>query len=81
MLTREDVKEFLSKVRTCIKEKRAITNAGLTIPDIVLPLIKQVATEESKLVKYVSVRPVSGTSRQNIMGEILKQSGMRCTQL
>ena len=70
MLTREDVKEFLSKVRTCIKEKRAITNAGLTIPDIVLPLIKQVATEESKLVKYVSVRPVSGTSRQNIMGEI-----------
>ena len=70
MLTREDVKEFLSKVRTCIKEKRAITNVGLTIPDVVLPLIKQVATEESKLVKYVSVRPVSGTSRQNIMGEI-----------
>lgn len=67
---REDVKGFIDQVRSCIKEKRALTNVGLTIPDIMLPMIRQIAAETSKLVKYVTVRPVSGTSRQNIMGEI-----------
>lgn len=69
-LSREDVQEFLTNVRTCIKEKRALTNVGLTIPEVVLPLIRQVSEETSKLMKYVTVRPVGGTSRQNIMGEI-----------
>lgn len=67
---REDVKNFLSEVRTCMKEKRALTNVGLTIPEVALPMIRQVTFDYSKLVKYVTVRPVSGTSRQNIMGEI-----------
>lgn len=70
MMARADVKEFLERVRECIKEKRALTNVGLTIPDIMLPMIRQVATETSKLIRYVTVRPVGGTSRQNIMGEI-----------
>lgn len=66
----EDVKTFIGEVRTCIKERRALTNVGLTIPDIALPLIKQIAQETSKLMKHVTSRSVSGTSRQNIMGEI-----------
>lgn len=66
----EDVKTFIGEVRTCIKERRALTNVGLTIPDIALPLIKQIAQETSKLMKHVTTRSVSGTSRQNIMGEI-----------
>jgi len=66
----ERVKNFLAEVRTCMKEKRALTNAGLVIPEVALPLIKQIAKENSKLLKYVFVRPVSGTTRQNIMGEI-----------
>ena len=70
MMARTDVKEFLERVKECIKEKRALTNVGLTIPDIMLPMIRQVATETSKLIRYVTVRPVGGTSRQNIMGEI-----------
>lgn len=67
---REDVKDFLTQVRTCIKERRALTNVGLTIPEVALPLIRQIAFETSKLMKHVMVRSVSGTSRQNIMGEI-----------
>lgn len=67
---REDVQTFIGKVRECIKEKRALTNVGLTIPDIILPMIRQVATETSKLVGKVTLRTVSGTTRQNIMGEI-----------
>ena len=35
-----------------------------------LPLIKQVIEQNSKLMKYVNNRHVSGTSRQNIMGAI-----------
>lgn len=66
----ENLKSFLTEVRTCIKEKRALKNAGLIIPDVMLPLIKQVVQENSKLMKYVTVKHVAGTSRQNIMGEI-----------
>lgn len=70
LLNREDVKKFFAEVRDCIKNRRALTNVGLTIPDVLLPMIRQVATETSKLVKYVTVRHIGGTSRQNIMGEI-----------
>ena len=66
----ERIKTLINEVRTCIKEKRALTNVGLTIPDNALPLIRQVISENSKLMKYVFVRHVAGTSRQNIMGEI-----------
>lgn len=70
MFAREDVKEFIGRMRECIKEKRAITNVGLLIPEVFLPLIKQKAEEASKLMKYVTVREIPGEGRQNIMGEI-----------
>lgn len=66
----ENVKSFLTEVRTCMKEKRALSNTGLIIPDVMLGLIKEKATESSKLLKKVNVRPVAGTARQNIMGTI-----------
>ena len=67
---REDIRGFLNEIRTCMKEQRALTNVGITIPTVTLPLIRQAAAEYSKLLRYVTVRAVSGTSRQNIMGEI-----------
>lgn len=67
---REDVKSFLGQVRTAIKEKRTIGNAGLLIPEVMLPIIKQIAEENSKLLKYVTVRNLSGTGRQNIMNDM-----------
>lgn len=67
---REDVKGFLSEVRTCIKEKRALTNAGLTIPDVMLGLLKEKVEQTSKLLHLVGLRPVAGTARQRIMGTI-----------
>ena len=69
-LTRDDVKSFLGNVRTCIREKRAIENVGLTIPTVWLPLLRQIIEEKSKLYGYVTVRAVSGNARQVIMGEI-----------
>ncbi len=67
---REDVKNFLGEVRTCIKEKRALSNVGLTIPEVMLELLKEKVKETSKLLNRVNLRPVSGTARQRIMGTI-----------
>lgn len=66
----ENVKSFLERVRVCIKEKRALTNAGVIIPDVMLDLLKQKVTETSKLINRVNRRSVSGTARQRIMGDI-----------
>ena len=67
---REDVKNFIERVRSCIKDKRALTNVGLTIPEVTLPIITEIAKETSKLIKYVNFTPLRGTGRQNIMGTI-----------
>lgn len=67
---REDIKNFLAEVRTCIKEKRALSNVGLTIPEVMLDLLKEKVKETSKLLGKVNLRPVAGTARQRIMGTI-----------
>lgn len=67
---REDVKSFVNQVRTCIKEKRSLSNVGLIIPEVMLELLKQKVEQTSKLLKYVQKRNVSGTARQTIMGEV-----------
>lgn len=69
-IAREDVKTFLGQVRTCIEKKRALTNAGLIIPEVMLDLLEQLAAQTSKLLKYVHVERVTGTARQTIMGEV-----------
>ena len=70
MVTRDEVKDYLVEVRTAIKEKRAITNVGLTIPDVMLELIREEIAHGSRLLPFVNVRPVTGTARQNITGAI-----------
>lgn len=67
---REEVKGFLERVRSCIKEKRAINNVGLVIPEVMLELLKTKVEETSKLLRRVNLRPVTGTARQRIMGVI-----------
>lgn len=67
---REDVSAFMGDVRKHIKDKRSIDNVGLTIPEVVLPLIKEVTQKNSKLLSKVTMKNVSGTSRQTIMGTI-----------
>ena len=69
-LTRTDVKDFLSRLRSFKGTKRAVTGADLTIPTVVLELIRQNIMEYSKLYKHVRVRAVSGKARQTIMGLI-----------
>lgn len=69
-LEREDVKGFLTRVRSMKGQTRAVTGAELTIPDVMLPTIRQHAAEASKLLKHVNVRSVNGSARANILGTI-----------
>ncbi len=67
---REDVKDYLAEVRKCIKEKRALTNVGLTIPEVMLGVLRENITNYSKLYRHVNVRAISGEGRMTIMGTI-----------
>ena len=64
----DEVQSFLGEVRTAIKEKRAISNAGYLIPQVILGLIKENIEEYSKLYSRVDLRQVAGTSRMVIDG-------------
>ena len=70
MFEREDVKKFMGTVRTCISEKRALSNVGVLIPEVYLGLIRENIIEYSKLYKHVYVRPLRGEGRMTIMGTI-----------
>lgn len=70
MFEREDVKQFMEQVRTCIKEKRALSNVGVLIPEVYLGLIRENIIEYSKLYKHVYVRPLRGEGRMTVMGTI-----------
>lgn len=70
MFEREDVKRFMEQVRICIKEKRALSNVGVLVPEVYLGLIRENIIEYSKLYKHVYVRPVRGEGRATIMGTI-----------
>lgn len=70
MFEEERVKAFLGEVRTCIKEKRALTNAGLLIPDNFLGLLRENVLYYSKLAEKVNLIRVSGTGRETVMGAI-----------
>lgn len=67
---RSEVKDFLSEVRACIREKRAMTNVGLTIPTVMLGILRENIENYSKLYKHINVRAVSGEGRMVIMGTI-----------
>lgn len=67
---REDVKDYLAEVRKCIKEKRALTNVGLTIPEVMLGVLRENITNYSKLYRHVNVRAINGDGRMVVMGTI-----------
>lgn len=67
---REDVQGFLTETRAAIREKRALSNVGLTVPEVMLGLIRENILEYSKLYKHVNVRAISGEGRQIVMGTI-----------
>lgn len=67
---REDVKEFITRAREMMQNKRSVTGAGYLIPEVVLDLIRENIMEYSKLINRVRTVRVAGSARQPIMGVI-----------
>lgn len=65
---REDVSTFLERIKAAGLENRTIKGSDLTIPTVVLELIRENVTNYSKLANRVKLMPVSGKARQNVMG-------------
>lgn len=64
------VKSLLEEVRACIREKRALTNVGLTIPRAALGILRELIAENSKLISLVDLRPIRGEGRMIVAGSI-----------
>ncbi len=69
IVAREDVKKFLEDIRS-LQKQRAVTNADLTIPVVMLDMIRENIERYSKLLKVVRLRSVPGEARQNIAGTV-----------
>lgn len=70
IMEREDVKEFLTRTRELMKEKRTVTGAELTIPEVMLGILRDNLHRYSKLITRVNLKPVAGKARQNIAGTV-----------
>lgn len=70
MVKRDDVKEFLTRTRDLMSQKRAVTGGELGIPTIMLELLRDNLHLYSKLIKRVFLKPVSGKARQNVAGAV-----------
>ena len=75
---REDVKAWLGEVRTAVSEKRALTNVGLTIPEVFLGVLRENVLEYSKLYKHVNVRAFRGDGRLVVMGSVPEAVWTEC---
>lgn len=70
LVRQDEVATWLSNVRAMKGQQRSISNADLTIPEVMLPLLHSEAARNSQLMALVNMTALSGTSRQVIMGAI-----------
>ena len=84
LIEREDVQSFLNGIKTTIrgaqdaKQTRAIANVGLTIPEVLLGLLRENVLRYSKLYRHVTVSRVSGEGRILISGGIPEAVWTEC---
>lgn len=78
MFQRDDVKAYLAEVRSCIKNKRELTNVGLTIPEVFIGIIKENVENYSKLYKHVNVQSIAGNGREVIQGTVAEAIWTEC---
>ena len=68
ILAREDVKNFLTQLRSMKGQTRAVSGGELLIPVVMLDLVAENMYRYSKLLNRVRVRMVNGEARQTIAG-------------
>lgn len=70
IVEREDVSAFLGEIRSAVNEKRAISNAGLLIPEVFLGIVRENVIDYSKLYRHVFVRRLNGEGKLTVMGTV-----------
>lgn len=75
---RESVQAFLMEVRDAMKNKRALTNVGLTIPSEFLGILRENVEDYSKLYKHCNVRYLRGDGRMVVQGGINEAVWTEC---
>ena len=75
---RDDVTGWIDEIRAHIKEKRELTNVGLTIPEVFLGYIRENVLDYSKLYRRVNVQPLAGTGREVVMGSVPEAVWTEC---
>jgi len=70
IVEKDEVKVFLAETRNLMSQKRTVTGADLTVPVILLDILRDNISIYSKLVSKVNVKPVKGKARQNIVGAV-----------
>ena len=72
LVEREDVNDFLTAVKEGNFNERAssVGNGELLIPDVLLEMLRDELHRYSKLISKVYLKPIKGTSRQIVAGEI-----------
>lgn len=78
MFQREDVHSWLENIRKMGREKRAIENIGLTIPQVFMGYIRELIPEYSKLLKHVDQNRINGEGRVVIMGGVHEAIWTEC---
>ena len=74
----EEVRSFCNEVRELARRDAGITNGDVTIPVVLLDLIKQNIYNYSKLVNRVRVRSIKGEGRQVIGGTVPEAVWTEC---
>lgn len=77
-MEREDVQQLIQEVREAYANKRSITGAELTIPEVMLSLLRENIMEYSKLYKHVNVVAVKGQAVKPVMGTIPEAVWTQC---
>lgn len=69
-LERDDVKDFVHRMRELHDQKRAVKGSELGVPETLLPILRDTTEKYSKLYQYINITPLKGKARQNIAGEV-----------
>lgn len=78
LFERDDVHAWIDEIRSHIKEKRELTNVGLTIPEVFIGYLRENITVYSKLYRHANVVRINGTGREVIMGSVPEAVWTEC---
>lgn len=70
IVEREEVKNFLTRVRELKGQNRAVTGAELLVPATLIGLLRDNIHNYSKLINVVWTRPIKGQARVTVAGTI-----------